>query len=42
MAQRVTRRSKAILSSGVHPHYVAVAQTMAQFTGDQLEISRPS
>ncbi|MBL8556517.1 MAG: glycine dehydrogenase, partial [Phenylobacterium sp.] len=29
MAQRVTRREKAILSGGVHPHYAAVTQTIA-------------
>ena len=37
MARRITRRGKAILSGGLHPHYVSVAQTMAQFTGDVLE-----
>ena len=30
MARRVTKRSKAIFADGVHPHYVAVAQTMAR------------
>ncbi|MCC2976875.1 aminomethyl-transferring glycine dehydrogenase subunit GcvPA [Sphingomonas sp. PL-96] len=42
MARRVTRRGKAILSSGLHPHYVSVAQTMAKFTGDMLETSAPT
>ena len=42
MARRVTRRSKAILSGGLHPHYVSVARTMAKFTGDQLETSLPT
>ncbi|MDB5669670.1 MAG: aminomethyl-transferring glycine dehydrogenase subunit GcvPA [Alphaproteobacteria bacterium] len=41
MARRITRRGKAILSSGLHPHYVSVAQTMARFTGDQLEKTLP-
>src|SRR4030095_5945460 len=41
MARRITRRSKAILSSGLHPHYVSVANTMAKFTGDLLETSLP-
>ncbi|MFV0623738.1 aminomethyl-transferring glycine dehydrogenase subunit GcvPA [Sphingomonas sp. ac-8] len=41
MARRVTRRGKAILSSGLHPHYVSVAKTMAKFTGDVLETSAP-
>ena len=29
MARRITRRGKAILSDGLHPHYVSVAKTMA-------------
>ncbi len=42
MARRVTRRGKALLSSGLHPHYVAVAQTMAKFTGDVLISASPT
>ncbi|MEO6218611.1 MAG: aminomethyl-transferring glycine dehydrogenase subunit GcvPA [Sphingomonas sp.] len=42
MARRVTKRGKAILSSGLHPHYVSVAKTMAKFTGDQLATSAPT
>jgi glycine dehydrogenase subunit 1 len=41
MARRITRRGKAILSSGLHPHYVSVAKTMARFTGDTLETEPP-
>jgi glycine dehydrogenase subunit 1 len=41
MARRITRRGKAILSSGLHPHYVSVAKTMARFTGDALETEAP-
>jgi glycine dehydrogenase subunit 1 len=41
MARRITRRGKAILSSGLHPHYVSVANTMARFTGDVLETAVP-
>ena len=41
MARRITRRGKALLSSGLHPHYVAVARTMARFTGDLLEAELP-
>lgn len=41
MAGRITRRRKAILSSGLHPHYVGVAQTMARFTGDILDVALP-
>jgi glycine dehydrogenase subunit 1 len=42
MARRVTKRGKAILSGGLHPHYVSVAETMAKFTGDQLVTSVPT
>ncbi|HZU50920.1 MAG TPA: aminomethyl-transferring glycine dehydrogenase subunit GcvPA [Sphingomicrobium sp.] len=41
MAHRITRRNKTIISSGVHPHYVKVAQTMAKFTEDELVTSLP-
>jgi glycine dehydrogenase subunit 1 len=41
MAGRITKRKKAILSSGLHPHYVGVAQTMAKFTGDTLDTATP-
>ena len=39
MAGRVTKRSKAVISSGLHPHYVSVAKTMARFTGDTLDLA---
>ncbi|MGN6820640.1 MAG: aminomethyl-transferring glycine dehydrogenase subunit GcvPA [Sphingomonas sp.] len=42
MARRVTKRGKAILSGGLHPHYVSVAKTMAKYTGDHLETSLPT
>src|SRR5689334_20634140 len=41
MSHRITRRNKTIISSGVHPHYVSVAKTMAKFTEDQLQTSLP-
>jgi glycine dehydrogenase subunit 1 len=41
MARRITRKTKAILSTGLHPHYVSVANTMARFTGDVLETGTP-
>lgn len=41
MAGRITKRNKAILSSGLHPHYVSVARTMARFTGDILQTGIP-
>ena len=42
MARRITRRGKAILSGGVHPHYVSVAKTMAKYTGDVLDVALPA
>ena len=41
MAHRITRRDKTIISSGVHPHYVSVARTMAKFTEDALDTALP-
>ena len=41
MAHRITRRNRTIVSSGVHPHYVSVATTMASFTGDALDTALP-
>ena len=41
MAHRITRRNKTMISSGVHPHYVSVAKTMAKFTEDALETALP-
>ncbi len=41
MAHRITRRGKTIVSSGVHPHYVGVATTMAKFTEDDLRTALP-
>lgn len=41
MAGRITKRKNAILSSGLHPHYVSLAKTMAKFTGDTLDTAAP-
>ncbi|WP_205478728.1 aminomethyl-transferring glycine dehydrogenase subunit GcvPA [Sphingomonas arenae] len=41
MARRITRKKKTIISSGLHPHYVSVCNTMARFTGDVLETATP-
>ena len=41
MAHRITHKNKTIISSGVHPHYVRVAETMAKFTEDRLETALP-
>lgn len=42
MARRITKRGKAVLSPGLHPHYVSVCNTMARFTKDQLSYQVPS
>ena len=36
MAHRVTRRKKAVLSGGLHPHYRDVVVTLARFAGDAV------
>jgi glycine dehydrogenase subunit 1 len=42
MAGRITKRKKALISSGLHPHYVSVCKTMAQYTGDTLDTALPT
>ena len=37
MAARVTRRGKAVLSGGVHPHYARTAETLAKVAGVQVQ-----
>jgi glycine dehydrogenase subunit 1 len=37
MATRVTRRSRAVLSGGLHPHYAETCATMARYAGDSLD-----
>ncbi|EMD83645.1 aminomethyl-transferring glycine dehydrogenase subunit GcvPA [Pacificimonas flava] len=41
MARRVTRRKKAILSGGLHPHYASVAKTLTHFTDDEIDLHDP-
>src|SRR6201993_3459594 len=41
MANRLTRRGKALLSGALHPHYRAVCDTHAHFTGFELDILDP-
>jgi glycine dehydrogenase subunit 1 len=41
MARRITKRKKAILSAGLHPHYGAVAQSLTRFTDDELVYGTP-
>ena len=36
MAQRLTRRPKAILSSGLHPHYGETVETVANLSGEVI------
>ncbi|MDR3519014.1 MAG: aminomethyl-transferring glycine dehydrogenase subunit GcvPA [Azospirillaceae bacterium] len=41
MANRVTRRSRAVLSGGVHPHYREVVDTDAHYVGFDVVIADP-
>ena len=41
MAMRVTRRHRAIVSGGLHPHYLEVAQTHARFLEFELDAAAP-
>jgi glycine dehydrogenase subunit 1 len=36
MAHRLTRRTKAVLSGGLHPQYADVAETLAGMAGDRI------
>ena len=42
MAGRVTRRNKAVLSGGLHPHYRAVCETYARFASNELQVQDPA
>ncbi len=42
MARRITRRTVALVSSGLHPHYVSVIETLARFTEDEVRYALPS
>lgn len=42
MATRVTKKSRAVLSGALHPHYSEVVKTMAHFTGDVIADSAPA
>ncbi|MBK6801489.1 aminomethyl-transferring glycine dehydrogenase subunit GcvPA [Novosphingobium sp.] len=41
MAGRITKRGKAVLCRGLHPHYVSTVRTMAKFTGDVIDWRAP-
>jgi glycine dehydrogenase subunit 1 len=41
MAHRVTRRRKAVLSGGLHPHYVDVVKTLSEMASDEVVALQP-
>src|SRR5260370_17548949 len=41
MANRVTRRHKALISGGLHPHYRGVLQTTARWEGFNAIVGKP-
>jgi len=41
MAGRITRRGRAVLSDGLHPHYAQVVKTMAKFSGETIDTRLP-
>ncbi len=41
MAHRVTRRRKAVLSGGLHPHYAEVVKTVSRMAGDEVAALPP-
>jgi glycine dehydrogenase subunit 1 len=41
MANRVTRRHKALISGGLHPHYRGVIQTAARWEGFDAQVGKP-
>ncbi|NBB64613.1 aminomethyl-transferring glycine dehydrogenase subunit GcvPA [Pseudomonas sp. ODNR1LW] len=42
MATRVTRRNKAVISGGVHPHYVKATETVVHAVGVETEVLAPA
>src|SRR5690606_33481809 len=42
MATRVTRRNKAVISGGVHPHYVKATETVVHAVGVETEALTPA
>ncbi|CAM5190934.1 glycine dehydrogenase (decarboxylating) subunit 1 [Bosea thiooxidans] len=41
MAHRVTKRRKAVLSGGLHPHYTAVVETLSEMANDEVVALKP-
>ncbi|MBF9231815.1 aminomethyl-transferring glycine dehydrogenase subunit GcvPA [Microvirga alba] len=37
MAHRVTKRRKAVLSGGLHPHYIDVVKTLSEMASDEVK-----
>ncbi|MEQ8964239.1 MAG: aminomethyl-transferring glycine dehydrogenase subunit GcvPA [Azospirillaceae bacterium] len=42
MANRVTKRGKAVLAGGLHPHYRDVTRNLSHYTGFQLDEGAPN
>jgi glycine dehydrogenase subunit 1 len=42
MAHRVTRRRKAVLSGGLHPHYAEVVSTVSEMAEDEVVLLPPT
>jgi glycine dehydrogenase subunit 1 len=41
MAHRITKRNKAVLSGGLHPHYVEVVKTLSHMASDEVNLLAP-
>jgi glycine dehydrogenase subunit 1 len=41
MAHRVTRRRKALVSGGLHPHYAATSRTLSEMAEDEITLLPP-
>ncbi len=41
MAHRITRRSRAVLAGGLHPHYRAVVETLSRYSGQEVVALEP-
>ena len=41
MAHRVTKRNKAVLSGGLHPHYAEVVRTLSEMANDEVVTLAP-
>ncbi len=41
MAHRITKRRKAVVSGGLHPHYADVVRTVSRMTGDDVASLKP-